>query len=405
LREVKTASGQRARGGHPLQGAQIALGVGVLQALRASLIGFIPIALATLVAWAAGGSGGGKSADAIHGAGWIWLAAHHVGFDLRLPPTDVSGRLWLLPLGLSVIPWFVLRDSGRRITASLNLQQRRPALLGLTVAYSLAVAAAAKLSTTKAVAPEIWAAFLSGFLFALICGAIGIYGLRNLMAPLAGKLSIRAKSLLRGIALTSIILYGSSFLLLIIAIITHWSRFISLFTVLDPGWIGLLLLLLLTFVSLPNAVVMTTSLVAGAGFAIGNHTLISPWRVRLAELPAFPLLAPLPTGRSLFLDLLPVVTILASAVGGFIAVKSIAGRYAKLYACGAHAAANAGLLLTFNVLAGGSLVGGHLSSVGASSVRVLVVALPIMFVGSLIGGLAASVSQLGSKNEDAQFER
>ena len=399
---MKTAA---ARGGHPLQGAQFALGVGVLQALRASLIGFIPIALATLVAWAAGGSGGGKSADAIHGAGWIWLAAHHVGFDLRLPPTDASGRLWLLPLGLSVIPWFVLRDSGRRITASLSLQQRRPALLGLTVAYSLAVAAAAKLSTTKAVAPEIWAAFLSGFLFALICGAIGIYGLRNLMAPLAGKLSIRAKSLLRGVALTSIILYGSSFLLLIIAIITHWSRFISLFTVLDPGWIGLLLLLLLTFVSLPNAVVMTTSLVAGAGFAIGNHTLISPWRVRLAELPAFPLLAPLPTGRSFFLDLLPVVTILASAVGGFIAVKSIAGRYAKLYACGAHAAANAGLLLTFNILAGGSLVGGHLSSVGASSVRVLVVALPIMFAGSLIGGLAASVSQLGSKNEDAQFER
>ena len=394
-----------ARGGQPLQSARFALGVGVLQALRASLIGFIPIALATLVAWAAGGSGGGKSADAIHGAGWIWLAAHHVGFDLRLPPTDVSGRLWLLPLGLSVIPWFVLRDSGRRITASLSLQQRRPALLGLTVAYSLAVAASAKLSATKAVAPEIWAAFLSGFLFALICGAIGIYGLRNLMAPLAGKLSIRAKSLLRGIALTSIILYGSSFLLLIIAIITHWSRFISLFTVLDPGWIGLLLLLLLTFVSLPNAVVMTTSLVAGAGFAIGNHTLISPWRVRLAELPAFPLLAPLPTGRSLFLDLLPVVTILASAVGGFIAVKSIAGRYAKLYACGAHAAANAGLLLTFNILAGGSLVGGHLSSVGASSVRVLVVALPIMFAGSLIGGLAASVSQLGSRNEAAQFER
>ena len=399
---MKTAP---ARGGHPLQGAQFALGVGVLQALRASLIGFIPIALATLVAWAAGGSGGGKSADAIHGAGWIWLAAHHVGFDLRLPPTDVSGRLWLLPLGLSVIPWFVLRDSGRRITASLNLQQRRPALIGLTVAYSLAVAAAAKLSTTKAVAPEIWAAFLSGFFLALICGAIGIYGLRNLTAPLARKLSIRAKSLLRGIALTSVILYGSSFLLLIIGIITHWSRFISLFTVLDPGWIGLLLLLLLTFVSLPNAVVMTASLVAGAGFAIGNHTLISPWRVRLAELPAFPLLAPLPTGRSLFLDLLPVVTILASAVGGFIAVKSIAGTYAKLYACGAHAAVNAGLLLTFNILAGGSLVGGHLSSVGASSVRVLVVALPIMFVGSLIGGLAASVSQLGSKNEDAQFER
>ena len=402
---MKTASGQRGRGGHPPRGVQFALGVGVLQALRASLIGFIPIALATLVAWAAGGSGGGKSADAIHGAGWIWLASHHVGFDLRLPPGDVPGRLWLLPLGLSVIPWFVLRDSGRRISASLTMQQRRPALLGLVVTYSFALGAAAKLSTTKAVAPEIWAAFLSGFSFALICGAIGIYGLKNLVSPLSGKLSSRAKLLLRGIALTSMILYGSSFLLLLIAIITHWARFISLFTVLDPGWIGLLLLLLLTFVSLPNAAVMTVSLVAGAGFAIGNHTLISPWHVRLAELPAVPLLAPLPTGRSLFLTLLPIVTILASAVGGFIAVKSIAGGYAKLYACGVHAAANAGILLTLNVLAGGSLVGGHLSSVGASYLRILVFALPLMFAGSLIGGLAASASQLISKNEDAKFER
>ena len=399
------ASGQRGRGGYPLQGARFALGVGALQALRASLIGFIPIAIATLVAWAAGGSGGGKSADAIHGAGWIWLASHHVGFDLSLPPGDVSGRLWLLPLGLSVIPWFVLRDSGRRITASMSMQQRRPALLGLAITYSLALAATAKLSTTKAVAPEIWAAFLSGFFFALICGAIGIYGLRNLISPLSGKLSSRAKSLLRGIALTTVIFYGSSFFLLMVAIITHWSRFISLFTVLDPGWIGLLLLLLLTFVSLPNAAVMTASLVAGAGFAIGNHTLISPWRVRLAELPAFPLLAPLPTGRSLFLTLLPIVTILASAFGGFIAVKSITGVSAKMYTCGVHAVANAGLLLTLNILAGGSLVGGHLSSVGASYIRILVYALPLMFAGSLIGGIVAAVSHLGSKNEDAKFER
>jgi hypothetical protein len=383
------------------QGAQRALGLGALQAFRAVLIGFIPIALITLVAWAAGGSGNGKSADAIHGAGWIWLAAHHVGFSLRLPPGEIAGRLWLLPLGLSVIPWFVLRDSGRRIASSVGTAERHLALFALVVTYALSLTMAVKLLTTKAVAPEIWAAPIFGFLIALICGATGVYGLRTLFLPVSKKLPVLARSLLRGVATTSLVLYGASSLLLLVALLTHWARFASLFTVLDPGWIGMILLVVLIAAALPNAVVMTACLVTGAGFAMGNHTLVSPLRVRIGELPAFPLLAALPTGRSLFLTLLPAIAFIASAVGGFIAVRSETRLLAKLRSSALHALANLAILLVLNLLAGGPLLGGQLSAIGASYLRILLFAGPVLLVGSALGGL---VSLFASPGEGAKFE-
>ena len=381
--------------------AQGALGVGVLQAFRAVLIGFIPIALITLVAWAAGGSGNGKSADAIHGAGWIWLAAHHIGFTLRLPPGDVAGRLWLLPLGLSVIPWFVLRDSGRRITASVGAAERRLALFALATTYAVSLVLSARALTTRAVTPEIWAALPLGFFFALVAGAIGVYGIRNLVTAQTEKFSATAKSFWRGIGATSILLYGISSLLLISAVLAHWSRFRALFTVLDPGWIGLPLLVGLVLASLPNAVIMIASLSTGAGFAIGNHTLISPWQVHLRELPAFPLLAALPNGRSLLLTLLPIITILASAVGGFVAVRSVVGLGSKMRGSLLHAVANVVILMALNLLAGGPLVGGQLSAVGSSYLRILLFATPMMLLGSVFGGL---VSFIGSKSGDVISE-
>ena len=198
------------------------------------------------------------------------------------------------------------------------------------------------------------------------------------------------------------VLYSASFLLLAGAVVAHWTRFLSLFTVLDPGWIGLLLLTVLILVAFPNAVVMVASLITGAGFAMGNHTLISPWRVQLGELPAFPLLAALPSGRSFLLTLLPVITILAGALGGFIAVRSVIGLSSKLRGCLLHAAANTVILLVLNLLAGGSLLGGQLSSVGASYLRILLFAFPIMLLGSVIGGL---LSLIGSKRGDAPAER
>jgi hypothetical protein len=369
------------------QNARSALGVGVLQAFRAVLIGFIPVALVTLVAWSAGGSGNGKSADAIHGAGWIWLAAHHVGFNLRLPPGEVAGRLWLLPLGLSLIPWFVLRDSGRRITSSVNEAKRGIALFAFAITYAFSLTLAAFWLTTKAVAPEIWAALPIGFAFALVCGAIGVYGIKSLIHQL------RKRSLFSGVGATSLVLYGASSLVLLGALITHWSRFTSLFTVLEPGWIGMILLVVLTVAALPNAVIMTASLVAGAGFAVGNHTLISPLRVQIGELPAFPLLASLPTGRSVFLTLLPVITILASAVGGFIAARSEIRLLPKLQKSFFLALANLTVLLVLSLLAGGPLLGGHLSAVGSSYLRILMFAAPLLIVGSAFGGLVSLFSR------------
>jgi len=376
-----------------------ALSVGVLQAFRATLIGFIPIGLITLVAWAAGGSGNGKSADAIHGAGWIWLAAHHIGFDLRLPPGDAPGRLWLLPLGLSVIPWFVLRDSGRRIAASVEEDERLPALIALAITYASGLAIAARLLTTRAVTPSIWIAIPSGLLFALVCGAIGSYGFSNLIAAPLRRVSTLANSLVRGAVFTSVLLYGASLVLVVGSLIAHWSRVTALVTVLDPGWLGLVLLILLIAASIPNAVIMTASLVAGAGFAVGRNSLISPWEVRLHELPAFPLLGILPTGRSLLLTVLPLIAFIATAIGSFVAVRSTLKFKMKLIGSVLHSISTVAILVGLNLLAGGELLGGQLSEVGASCWRILLFTSPIALAGSAVGAIASLV---GSPNEGAR---
>lgn len=379
-----------------------ALGVGFLQALRALLIGFIPIALVTLIAWAAGGSGNGKSADAIHGAGWIWLAAHHVGFALRLPPGGVPGRLWLLPLGLSIIPWFVLRDSGRRIGASVIAAERRFALAAFVVTYALSLLAASELLATRAVTPDIWVSLGSGFIAALVFGSVGAYGMKNLWQPISVRLPNLVKSLLRGVAVTSLVFYGASSLVLLVALGSHWSEFSSLFTVLDLGWIGLVLLILIVLATFPNAVVMTACLATGAGFAVGNGTLISPLRVQTGQLPAFPLLAPLPTGRSMFLTLLPIVAVVASAIGGFVAARVETRLWPKLRGSVLHALLNVAVLLVLNALAGGPLLGGQLSDIGASYLRILSYAPPVFIVGSALGAL---VSLFAGVPEDSISER
>jgi hypothetical protein len=71
----------------------------------------------------------------------------------------------------------------------------------------------------------------------------------------------------------------------------------NLIVVLQPGWLGGALLLLLNILYLPNAIVATFSYLVGPGFALGAGTLLSPLTHRISEIPALPLLGALPTGR------------------------------------------------------------------------------------------------------------
>jgi hypothetical protein len=141
------------------------------------------------------------------------------------------------------------------------------------------------------------------FVFPLVLGTAATVG-RRLVFGQAVLYGSRALALLLGI----------SSIILGISIFTHLSTVKNLTTVLEPGILGGLLLLLLNILYIPNAVVATLGYFSGAGFAVGSGTMVAPWRFDLNSIPAFPLLGALPTGKSLFALFGIVLVILTGAL-------------------------------------------------------------------------------------------
>ena len=91
------------------------------------------------------------------------------------------------------------------------------------------------------------------------------------------------------IAVGSILSVGS--------LIAHLGQFRALTDTLSPGPIGSLLLLLTEIAYVPNAVVWAIAFCLGPGFAFGAGTVVAPTGAALGSLPAFPMLAALPSGH------------------------------------------------------------------------------------------------------------
>jgi hypothetical protein len=151
-------------------------------------------------------------------------------------------------------------------------------------------------SATPAVKP-IWY-MAPVFVFPLVLISAASVG-RTLIFGQAVLYASRALALLLGL---SSIIFG-------ISIFMHLSTVKNLITVLEPGILGGLLLLLLNVLYIPNAMVATLGYFSGAGFAVGSGTLVAPWKFDLNSIPAFPLLGALPSGKSL-LSLLGIVLVI-----------------------------------------------------------------------------------------------
>jgi hypothetical protein len=142
----------------------------------------------------------------------------------------------------------------------------------------------------------------------------------------------------------------------------------------------------------PNAVLLAVAYLLGPGFAVGSGTLVSPAVVSVGPVPAFPLLAALPSEGATpwWTTWLVAGPVLLAAVGA-----GLAGRRFRVlrFEVGAVRGLGAGLLagpvLTALVsLAGGPAGPGRMAVVGASALEVLPAATVATAVGGLIGGTA-----------------
>lgn len=284
---------------------QRVLWVSLTQALRSVALFLLPTAFISLLAWAAAGSSNGNTSDPIRAATWIWLAAHHVPFHVVLPPAGQSGLFSYLPLGALIFPFLAARSGFIRVKDHIDIAERslRLARTLFILFYTLIATFVAWGSSTAAVTPILyWVPLITVPGIWAATGSVRSGARRREIT----SIQIATRLIALGLGMSSIVLG--------VALLLHLKTIENLTLVLQPGFLGGVLFLLLNILYLPNAVVATLSYLAGPGFAIGAGTLISPLSYNISEIPALPILAALPTGRHPLALISIVIFLFAGAV-------------------------------------------------------------------------------------------
>lgn len=268
---------------------QRVLSVSLSHVIRAAALLLLPFSFIALIAWATAGSASGSTTDPIRGAVWIWLGAHHIPFQLALPPTGLAGYLTYLPIGGVVLPFFAIRSAFARAVDRLTgyFHDINGVRLIFSIQYALLVTLLAFISRAAAVTPQWYLAPLLAFVISLL--ATLTTGTR--VAPSrAVRVATRINALMLGAGLIT-----SSLLMLL-----NFSQVKNITISLQPGIFGGVLLLFLNILYLPNAAIAIASYFSGTGLAVGAHTLVSPLSYHLGQIPALPLLGILPTSKAPF---------------------------------------------------------------------------------------------------------
>ena len=328
---------------------QRVLSVSLSHVIRSAAFLLLPFSFIALIAWATAGSASGSTTDPIRGAIWIWLGAHHIPFQLALPPTGIAGYLTYLPIGGVVLPFIAIRSAFNRAIDRLqgDFHDINGVRIIFSALYALLVTALSFLSRSTAVSPQWYLAPVIAFLIALIA---------TLTAGVRVALSRPVRIALRIWA----ICLGSSLFLVTILIFINFAQVKNITTSLQPGFFGGLLLLFLNVLYLPNAAIAVASYFSGTGLAVGAGTLVSPFWYHLGQIPALPLLGILPTGRQ------PIALI---AILAFVGLGVLLARWSLVYGIQAliqsYIFTVVGAVL-LGYLASGSLITAEMGAMGVS---------------------------------------
>ena len=269
------------------------------QALRSIAMLLLPLTFLSLLAWSTAGSITGNTTDPIRAGIWLWLGFHLIPFTLHLPPDHVHGAFTILPLGGTLFSLMVIRDGFRRSSRILNNQRAARIFFGLW--YILAIFLAALFGVSSSITPN---------LYLLPIFSIGIISLATIdPRPYLSGLFESGRYFLAIIGGCGLIAVGFS-------LAAHLTISHDISTLLQTGWVGGILLLVLQILYLPNMALAALGYFFGAGFSLGAHTQIDPLHFTLTQIPAIPLMGALPTGRHplyLLALLLPAALLLYSA--------------------------------------------------------------------------------------------
>jgi hypothetical protein len=338
----------------------------------------------------------GRTSSAIHAGLLTFLASVHGGITVD----GVSGH-WL-PLGMliavAVTAWRAGSGLADAATQLGDEDPMRLALAGAAQTLSFALAAVvvvpfAALGTSDA--PFLGVGIGALGLFALT-GGVAYIRSSALREQVGSVIDERLARAARAAAAAIACYLGFGAILMAGSLAIHHDRVETLSRQVGGGWGGVPILLL-GILAAPNAAIAAASYLSGAGFAVGSGATVGLTQTAHGSLPAFPLLAAIPSGHGATTTVwvLAAVTMIGPGIALGVLACRVSGALARLEVAGLGALVVALAMGVLGWQSGGSIGSGRLATFGPSPIRLGLFTGVETGAGSLlVVGLVALVARL-----------
>jgi hypothetical protein len=353
--------------------------------LTAALSGWVLLAGVAVLGWLAADRG--SLVGAIGVGTQLWLLANGAGAQLG------STAVTLVPWGATLV-FAVILSRAAGFAARHAPEESWRSAAGVTGATTVAyVVPVLLVSVFAGGAPHPVRGLAVSALVAV--AAAGWGSCRALGCDLTAGWPAWARAVPRAVAGAQLTLLAAGAAALATGLVVHVDRVVALSESLDAGVVGGIALLLAQLAFVPNAVVWSASYALGAGFTLGQGSVVAPASTQLGLLPSVPLLGALPgsgAGEPVQLWWLAAGA-LAGAVAAWLVTRARpAARLDETCLVGGLSGVTAGLV--FVVLAwatSGDLGAARLAGLGPRLLPLLVMAATTLGLAGMLVGLVVGL--------------
>ncbi len=288
---------------------------GALEFIQCAFLSALLVVVPLVGVWFAGGFAERTLDSVFRMCGQVWLLIHGVPLQLTLAgdasPVVSTGMLTIIPLGLTLIPFFLAWRSGRRIARASYTDQLWQGIVGALGAYLLVGLITGFAVPTEEVGVNLGAAAL----IPLIPAGLGVVVGARREAGSWGRLigvdfvewiaatsqhSRWAGSYLWSVIRAGLLGYVAVFALAALALTVtlgmHWLDISNIYQQLQPGPVGGSVLTVAQLGMMPNLALWALAWISGGGITLGVGSTMGPLSTAVGPLPAVPFLGALPAG-------------------------------------------------------------------------------------------------------------
>lgn len=283
-------------------------------ALASALAGWILVVGLTVVGWLAADPG--TLLGAVGVGTQLWFLANGAGAELG------SATLTLIPWAATALfAFMVSRFAGFAARQTRGRPLRRAAAVTAATAVSYAVAVAGTVLFLSGPDQALRGLGTAGLIAAL---AAGWGSCRALRLDLSQSWPPWCRAVPRAVLGAQLAMVASGAAALVTGLVLHLDRVVSLTEGLGAGVLGGIALAVVQLAFVPNAVIWAGSYTLGAGFSLGQGSVVAPAATQLGLLPSVPLLGALPsTGPGSLTELWWMASgVLAGGVAAWVVMRA-----------------------------------------------------------------------------------